>query len=173
MSDELKALMLNFPREGTLQWIGLRPGYRAPVEPVTEVQALGDHGLVGDHAATAGGKRQVTLIQLEHLYVIAQLTGRERVDPALLRRNLVISGVNLLALRDSRFAIGEVVLIGTGPAAPCSRMEEALGPGGLNAMRGHGGITARVVTGGTLRVGDAVRFDSAAAGAHGDQTEGR
>lgn len=161
MSDDLKALMQTFPREGRLDWIGLRPRYRAPVESVAQVQALADHGLLGDHAATgAGGKRQVTLIQWEHLRVLAQLTGRESVDPALLRRNLVITGVNLLALRDCAFAIGEVILIGTGPAAPCLRMEAALGPGGFNAMRGHGGITARVVSGGTLRVGDAVRIES-------------
>jgi len=159
-NDSLKALMLSFPRAGRLDWIGVRPRYRAPVESVAQVEALADHGLVGDHAATsAGGKRQVTLIQWEHLRVLAQMTGRESVDPALLRRNLVIAGVNLLALRDCTFTIGEVVLIGTGPAAPCSRMEAALGPGGFNAMRGHGGITARVVSGGMLRVGDAVLFE--------------
>ena len=174
MSDDLRALMQTFPREGRLDWIGLRPRYRAPVESVAQVWALKDHGLVGDHAATsAGGKRQVTLIQWEHLRVLAQLTGRENVDPALLRRNLVIAGVNLLAFRDCSFAIGEVVLIGTGPAAPCSRMEVALGPGGFNAMRGHGGITARVVSGGMLRVGDAVRFESGGASNSQDQTEKR
>jgi MOSC domain-containing protein YiiM len=71
----------------------------------------------------------------------------------------VVSGLNLLALRDCSFRIGEVVMIGTGPCAPCSRMEAALGPGGLNAMRGHGGITARIVQGGMLRVGDAVTVE--------------
>lgn len=164
--------MLRFPREGKLEWIGLRPHYRAPVESVGEVRAQAGQGLTGDHAAAgAGGKRQVTLIQLEHLRVIAHLTGRDNVDPALLRRNLVVSGVNLLALRDCVFAIGDVVLVGTGPAAPCSRMEEALGSGGLNAMRGHGGITARVLEGGRLRVGDAVRFAAGRAAKDVRQTE--
>jgi len=97
--------------------------------------------------------------------------GRDSVDPGVLRRNLVVSGINLLALRDCLFAIGDVVLVGTGPAAPCSRMEEALGPGGLNAMRGHGGITARILEGGTLRVGDAVRFAAERATKDVRQTE--
>ena len=74
----------------------------------------------------------------------------------LTRRNIVVSGINLLALAKRRFRIGEVVLETTGPCEPCSRMEENLGPGGYNAMRGHGGITARVAKGGTISVGDAV-----------------
>ncbi|MCB1455919.1 MAG: MOSC domain-containing protein, partial [Nitratireductor sp.] len=73
-----------------------------------------------------------------------------------LRRNIVVSGVSLIALKERRFRIGSVLLEGTGICAPCSRMEEVLGPGGYNAMRGHGGITARVAGAGTVRVADAV-----------------
>ena len=73
-----------------------------------------------------------------------------------MRRNVVVAGINLYALRHARFRVGDVLLEGTGICAPCASMEEALGPGGFNAMRGHGGITARVLEAGTIALGDAV-----------------
>lgn len=122
---------------------------------VTQVEVLPDTGLAGDHCRGRGG-RGITLIQAEHLPVIAAFLGREAIDPACLRRNLVVSGINLLALRGRRFRIGDVVVDGMKPCHPCSRMEEALGPGGFQAMRGHGGLTARIVSGGWIRHGDPV-----------------
>jgi len=115
-----------------------------------------DGGLVGDRGVSA--RRAVTLIQAEHLHVLASLLGLERpVDPQRLRRNLVVSGINLLALRRRRFRIGMVELEGVAPCAPCSKMEAELGPGGWNAMRGHGGLYASVIEGGNIAVGDTVK----------------
>lgn len=159
MSDDersLAALLARFPRAGRVTWIGVRPVRRGDVVAVDAVDAIGGQGLAGDHYAH-DGNRQVTLIQAEHLPAVASLVGRDRVDPAWLRRNIAVAGVNLAALKGRRFRVGGAVLEATGPCEPCSRMEEALGPGGLNAMRGHGGITARVVAGGAIRVGDAVQ----------------
>ena len=151
-------LTSRFPRSGHLEWIGLSPSRCAPIETVNSVVIRAGTGLEGDHHVTSGrSTRQVTLIQAEHLPVVAALLGRESLPPELLRRNLVVSGINLLGLKGRRFRIGEVLLEGSGPCAPCSRMEENLGPGGYNAMRGHGGITAVVLEGGTIRVGDRVR----------------
>ncbi len=121
------------------------------------VAAVAGQGLEGDHyRARRRGTRQVTLIQAEHLAVIGALLGCVAPAPEILRRNLVVSGINLLALKGRRFQIGEAVLEGTGFAHPCSRMEEVLGAGGYNAMRGHGGLTARVVRSGRLALGDPV-----------------
>lgn len=159
--SSLADLRATVPQVGRVDAVLVRTARRGPVQAVAAARALPGRGLAGDRraerAADPDARRQVTLLQAEHLLVLANLLGRDTVDPTVLRRNLVVSGVNLLALRDARFAIGEVELEGTGPCHPCSRMEEALGPGGYAAMRGHGGITARIVTQGTVHVGDEVR----------------
>ena len=87
-----------------------------------------------------------------HLQVVAKILGKSEIDPGWTRRNLVVSGINLLSLKHQSFQIGEAVLQTTGICAPCSRMEENLGPGGYNAMRGHGGITAKVLQPGEIQI---------------------
>jgi MOSC domain-containing protein YiiM len=159
MPKDLKELLATLPQQGRVEWIGVRPERRAPMIVVDSVEARAGRGLTGDRfAGGPSSKRQVTLIQAEHLAVIAQLLGIQQVDPAVLRRNIVVSGINLLALNGCEFSIGDVVLEGSGPCHPCSRVEESFGVGGYNAVRGHGGITARVVSGGIVRTHDAVRF---------------
>ena len=154
--EDLGALRARFAGSGEVIWIGVRPQRRGPMTVLEEVAAEAGAGLAGDRNRR-GGKRQVTLIQAEHLPVIAALAGwTQAPEPARLRRNLVVAGISLLALRDRRFRVGEAVLEGSGLCHPCSRMEEALGPGGYNAVRGHGGITARVLESGRIRRGDRV-----------------
>jgi len=152
----LAELLSTMPQRGRVEWIGVRPARRVPLTPLREVEAVAESGLRGDRYASPG-KRQVTLIQAEHLPVLASVLGKP-VEPEMLRRNIVVSGINLVALKSARFRIGEALLEGTGPCEPCSRMEETLGAGGYNAMRGHGGITARVLEGGWIRIGDPVEF---------------
>lgn len=147
------ARLLNGPiRPGTVAWIGVRAERRQPVIPVALAELEAGRGIRGDHAR--GRTRQVTLMQAEHLMAIAAHLGRSALDPALLRRNILVRGVNLLALKNRSFRLGTAILRTTGECHPCSRMEEVLGPGGYNAVRGLGGITASVVTGGSVRVDD-------------------
>ena len=156
--SELAKLMANFPREGKVEWIGIRLERRAPLVTVPQVEAIAGYGLAGDHyASQSDGKRQVTLIQAEHLDVVAKILGKSEVGADGVRRNLLVSGINLYALRDRKFRIGGILLEGSGPCEPCSRMEEVLGVGGYNAMRGHGGITARILEGGVLRAGESLQ----------------
>lgn len=121
-----------------------------------EVSASSETGLEGDRYKGRTGQRHVTLVQEEHLAVIAGCSGHESVKPEDLRRNLVVRGINLLALKNRIIAVGDVQLEITGLCHPCSQMEETLGAGGYNAVRGHGGITARVLTDGVMKVGDVV-----------------
>lgn len=154
----IKELMRNMPQTGKVEWVSIRSGRREPVQPQEAVTAIEDTGLEGDHYSNKGGKRQVTLIQAEHLETVASILKIDKTDPALTRRNIVVSGINLLAFTDQQFQIGEAVLEMTGLCHPCSRMEENFGEGGYNAMRGHGGITARVIRGGRISIGDEVKL---------------
>ena len=156
---------LNKPPQiaGRIESIIVRGSPREVARAVTETMALAGIGLADDRLGLRGeaelSTRQVTLIQAEHLDVIARLARVEWIDPVGLRRNLVVSGLNLLALKNARLHAGGALLEIVGPCQPCSRMEETIGPGGYAAMRGHGGMTARVIVGGPIRVGDVVRVE--------------
>ncbi len=155
----IKKLLLTMPQTGTVQWIGIRSERKAPLTAVKSVAANTENGLTGDHFnGKYSNKRQVTLIQKEHLDTVASIMQQTTIDPGLTRRNIVISGINLLALKDQKFRIGQATLEGTGYCHPCSQMETNLGEGGYNAMRGHGGITACVIQEGEIKVGDGINL---------------
>lgn len=153
----LANLMDHFPNRGKVRWIGLRPGREIPMDLVNEAEVLPGKGLVGDRfKGSEHSSRQVTFIQAEHIDAVASMMKMETIDPSLLRRNIVVEGINLLALKGKPFKIGSAIFEMTGLCHPCSKMEKTLGLGGYNAMRGHGGITARVIQAGHIQVGDSV-----------------
>ena len=170
----LKELTDRFPFEGRVEAVYLRPAREVAVVSVQRANALAGRGLEGDRSAQGPAgrtmthhKRQVTLFQAEHLPLLASWLGRPSLDARVLRRNIVISGFNLLSAKGLfadqalRLRIGVAVsLRASGPCDPCSKMEVALGPGTYNAMRGHGGLTATVEVGGEIAVGDRVWVES-------------
>lgn len=154
----LFARYLNDLPEGRLEWIGLRPARKEPMQVVTEVEAIEGLGLAGDRRCqgSRGSARQMTIISLESIDTVARLLKKDRIAPELLRRNLVVSGINLTALRHQRFQIGEAIFEATAQCHPCLRMEQALGKHGVAAMLGHGGLCAKIIKGGIIELGDKV-----------------
>ncbi len=167
-NSDIRTLTTQFAQHGRLEAIYLRPARNVLCVQAISAQALVGQGLVGDRTLKTpsrnplGSNRQVTLIQAEHIAVIAAFLNKP-VDPAWLRRNLVVSGINLLAAKSLfkdqpvQLHINDVILEITGPCEPCSKMEAALGKGAYNAMRGHGGVNAKIISGGELKLGDSVR----------------
>jgi MOSC domain-containing protein YiiM len=155
-TSTLAQLIDTHVRPGKVAWIGIRPAPRAEMQVLQAAQLEAGRGLVGDRYGGVDGARQVTLVESESLASVASHLGRDGVLPQALRRNIVVRGINLLALKGRRFRIGNAVLEASGECHPCSRMEELLGAGGYNAVRGLGGITARVIEGGAIQVDDRV-----------------
>lgn len=144
-------------KPGKLDWIGLRPERLKPMLDVPTTSAIEGLGLEGDRRCqgSLGSGRQVTLISAEHIKVIESLMGFA-ISPDMLRRNLVVSGINITALKYRQFQIGDAVFEATVACHPCGRMEKVLGQGGFAAMIGHGGLCAKIVKGGAITVGDSV-----------------
>lgn len=170
INSTLRELTAQFAQPGKLEAIYLRPARNIICNSVNNAEAIASRGLAGDRASAAasrnplGSNRQVTLIQAEHIAVIGALLNKP-IDAKFLRRNLVISGINLLATKSlfkdqpMLLVIGQVKLLLTGTCEPCSKMELILGQGGYNAMRGHGGVNAKVIQGGSINLGDSVKCE--------------
>ncbi|KZX83175.1 hypothetical protein A3715_05265 [Oleiphilus sp. HI0009] len=155
----LLAKYMDSAQSGRVEWIGLRPSRKADIKTVSQVYAKADRGLQGDHSAKRanGSARQITLINAEDIQALSTLLNRSLIDPSILRRNIVISGMSLHAMRYQLLQIGNAIVEVGAHCHPCSRMEKSLGKGTLLAMYGRGGYCAKVIQGGELKIGDEVR----------------
>jgi MOSC domain-containing protein YiiM len=122
------------------------------------VEALGDIGLSGDRYIEAKNRRsadyQVTLIELENIEAFTMATGL-KLTPEMPRRNIVTRGVRLNDLVGKRFPIGTAVFEGLELCEPCSLFAKRTHKEVLEFFRGRGGLRARIVSGGIIKVGDA------------------
>jgi hypothetical protein len=142
---------------GTVTAIVLAPAAEAPLRSVERAQAIAGRGLLGDRYAdgagtfSPGGGRghDLTLVAAEVLEDVG-------LDPVEARRNVIVRGVDLDALRGRRFRIGAVECRGQRRCEPCAHLERLTRPGVLRALAHRGGLRADVLRGGDLRVGDPV-----------------
>ena len=150
---------------GHVEVICIAPAAEAPMRALSEVEALAGVGLAGDRYAlgvgfysprpTDPGARELTLLEGEVLDALAALHGIT-LAPTEHRRNLTTRGVRLGPLIGKRFSIGDVVLEGVRDCPPCEHLDQVTGKQVMRLLLERAGIRARVVQGGTIRVGDAV-----------------
>jgi len=144
------------------------------MQPLERVEAVVGRGLDADRylrgtgfysaRPTDPGAREVTLFEAEVLDWLAAERGIA-FAPSEHRRNLTVRGVRLDGLVGQRFRVGEVVLEGVRDCPPCEHLEQVTGKPVLAPLVGRGGLRARVVTGGTIRVGDTVALEAGPAAA--------
>jgi MOSC domain-containing protein YiiM len=150
---------------GQVEAIHVAPSAGAPMQTMSEVEAVAGVGLVGDRYArslgfysprpTDPGAREVTLFEAE---VLDQLRAEHGIvlNGAEHRRNLTTRGVRLAGLLGHRFRVGDVVLEGVKDCPPCDHLERLVGKPVLQPLVNRGGLRARVLEGGTIRLGDVV-----------------
>jgi len=127
---------------------------------VQEANAVPGCGLEGDRmfrrqAGRLQPDQELTLIEAEAIEAVKRETGIALL-PGQPRRQLVIRNIRLNELVDREFQIGEVRVHGQRLCQPCDHLESLTQPGVKAAYHHRGGLRARILTSGTIRVGDAV-----------------
>src|ERR687895_2107384 len=151
--------------KGTVEEIFVTGEGSAAMERVEEVRTIEGCGIEGDRycAGTGfwtpyGDVCEVTLISSEDLDHIESELGIS-VENGEHRRNIVTRGIDLSDLRRKRFRIGETVLEYDRPRPPCRHVQDLSEPGMTRALEGRGGVCARVVQAGSIRVRDAIETE--------------
>jgi len=145
--------------QGKVNYICVRSKRNNPVEIKETVFAIKDQGLDGDYY-NRPGNRQVTLIQQEHLDILAIKMKMDNIDPSMTRRNIVVKDIDLLTLEGKMFKIGEAILQYSGYCEPCKKMNKTVGNGGFEimAIEKLGGITTKVIKDGLISIGNTIEI---------------
>ncbi|CAA9469718.1 MAG: hypothetical protein AVDCRST_MAG25-1946 [uncultured Rubrobacteraceae bacterium] len=154
---------------GEVEAIYITPSAGEPMRSLTEAEAIAGQGLVGDrylegagyysNRPLADGSREITLIESEELEGIERETGI-RLHPSESRRNVLTRSVRVNTLIGKRFRMGEVVCEGIRICEPCTYLEKLTGKRVMRPLVHKGGLRARIVSGGTVRVGDGILVSS-------------
>ena len=139
---------------GTLIHISISPGHGRPDHSVEKIDAVQGKGLEGDRHY--GTRREVTLVATGELAEAAAMLGVDSIAEGSTRRNLTIDVPSIPRKHGTRVHIGDVTLAVWRDCAPCELMEKTVGPGARAALKGRAGVSATVVSGGVISVGDPV-----------------
>lgn len=124
-----------------------------PIVEVAEVECVAGQGLRGDRFFDyrENYKGQVTLFAAEIFAQLCEALSLESASPAVLRRNVVVSGGDLNELIGAEFELQGVRLVGTEECRPCYWMDSVLAPGAEQWLKQRGGLRCRILTSGWLR----------------------
>ena len=127
-----------------------------PLVEVSTIECVTGRGIRGDRFFDYRDnyKGQITFFSLEVFERLAQHFGLESKSAGALRRNVIVSGINLNDLIGEEFSIQGVRLRGTAHCRPCYWLDQAVAPGTEQFLKGNGGLRAAILTDGTIGVGD-------------------
>ena len=133
------------------------PAGETPVDEVACLYCLKGQGIVGDRFFNYKDnyKGQITFFSSEIFARLCQHTGAKKCPPSAVRRNVLLEGIDINHLIDREFEIHGVRFVGTEECRPCHWMDEAVGPGAEDFLKGSGGLRARILSDGWLRRGRA------------------
>ncbi|MDE0803175.1 MAG: MOSC domain-containing protein [Acidimicrobiales bacterium] len=138
----------------TVVAIHIAPASRLPMKSVERVEAEAGAGLVGDRYHGTR-HRHVTVQSATGLADAAEKLGAP-IEPGHTRRNVTISGGDVPSKPGSRLRIGDVDLEVVRIAAPCKLLDDVIGDGARKALHARAGSVCRVLTSGSIAIGDAV-----------------
>jgi len=141
---------------------GVAAGSHATIE-VQAIECVAGHGIRGDRFFDYRDdyKGQITFFSLEVFDELCHAFGLQHGSPAALRRNVIVTGIDLNSLIGETFDVQGVTFRGMAECKPCYWMDQAIAPGAEQFLRGRGGLRARILSDGPLR--STPRFHEAAA----------
>jgi len=148
---------------GVLEHIHIAMAAAGPMQALAQSDVVAGVGLPDDRYATRTGSysnrhhidRQITLIEVETLEALRRDRGIE-LAPIEHRRNLTTHGAPLAHLIGRYFTVGTCVLYGGRLNVPCKHLEQLVGRPVFRPLVNRSGINARVIVGGTIRIGDVI-----------------
>ncbi|MEK7707866.1 MAG: molybdenum cofactor biosysynthesis protein [Verrucomicrobiota bacterium] len=130
-----------------------QPPGEHPILAVDQVECVAGHGLRGDRFFDYKDsyKGQITFFSMEVFEALRRELNLPEALPQATRRNAFVRGADLSSLVGKQFEVQGVRFEGTEESKPCDWMDQALGPGAREWLKGRGGLRARILTDGVLR----------------------
>jgi MOSC domain-containing protein YiiM len=128
-----------------------------PLVETSEIECVAGHGIRGDRFFDYRDnyKGQITLFSREVFDLMSGTFGLMNKSPGVLRRNLIVSGIELNELIGADFTVQGVQFRGTAHCKPCYWMNTAVAPGAEEFLANRGGLRARILSDGRVRLGEA------------------